>query len=238
MTAALVAALHGLKVTLFEASDQVGGTTSTSARTLWIPGSSQGARAGRCDSIDSARTYLDALMGTGDPRGLRAAYLSSAAEAIDHLEANSAIKFRSSGTHPDYLEFAGAATAGRAISPVEFDGRMLGGEFPRVRAPRQHFMVLGGMMVGKADISALLGRFQSASNFLHVAPLPTSCQSPGCSAPPFAERANSEVPRETEHQNQLNVQPIILTVEASPRKDVRHGSSSHADPPNRRRPLQ
>ena len=97
MTAALVAALHGLKVTLFEASDQVGGTTSTSARTLWIPGSSQGARAGRCDSIDSARTYLDALMGTGDPRGLRAAYLSSAAEAIDHLEANSAIKFRSSG---------------------------------------------------------------------------------------------------------------------------------------------
>lgn len=171
MTAALVAALHGLKVTLLEASDQVGGTSSSSAGTLWIPGNSQGARAGHCDSLDGARTYLDALMGADDPRGLRSAYLTSAAEAIDFLEANSALEFRSAGTHPDYLEFAGSAMAGRAISPVEFDGRRLGKKFSRVRAPLPHFMVLGGMMVGKADISALLGRFESASNFIHAARL-------------------------------------------------------------------
>ncbi|XJC73901.1 FAD-binding protein [Delftia tsuruhatensis] len=99
MTAALVGALEGYKVTLFEASEQVGGTTATSAGTLWIPGNSQGLRAGHEDSVEKARTYLDALIGQDDPRGLRAAYLSSAAHAIDYLQARSAVEFLSSGTH-------------------------------------------------------------------------------------------------------------------------------------------
>lgn len=171
MTTALVAALLGLKVTLLEASDQVGGTTATSAGTLWVPGSSQGARAGHRDDLDSARSYLDALMGPDDSRGRRAAYLATAAEAIDFLEANTAVAFRSAGVHPDYQELPGAAMAGRAISPLEFDGRKLGRDFFRVRAPMQSFMVLGGMMVGKADIGALLGRFRSASHFLRAARL-------------------------------------------------------------------
>jgi succinate dehydrogenase/fumarate reductase flavoprotein subunit len=171
MTTALVAALRGLKVTLFEASDQVGGTTATSAGTLWVPGNRHAAQAGLPDTVEKARTYLDALIGPEDPRGLRAAYLASAAQAIDELEANSSVLFRSAGTHPDYLELDGAAIAGRAISPAEFDGRLLGRDFRRVRAPLPHFMVLGGMMVGKADISALLGRFRSWSNFKHSARL-------------------------------------------------------------------
>jgi ribulose 1,5-bisphosphate synthetase/thiazole synthase len=44
MTAALVASLEGLDVLLCEKSDQVGGTGSTSAGTLWIPGNSQAMR--------------------------------------------------------------------------------------------------------------------------------------------------------------------------------------------------
>lgn len=171
MTTALVAALHGLKVTLLEASQQVGGTSATSAGTLWVPGNRHGVQAGLSDTVEKARKYLDALVGPEDPRGLRKAYLASAAEAIDYLEANSSVLFRSAGTHPDYLELDGAAIAGRAISPVEFDGRLLGREFPRVRAPLPHFMVLGGMMVGKADIDALLGRFGSFANFSHSARL-------------------------------------------------------------------
>ena len=46
MTAALVASLEGLDVLLCEKTDQVGGTTSTSAGTVWIPGSSQSVRDG------------------------------------------------------------------------------------------------------------------------------------------------------------------------------------------------
>ena len=172
MCAALVAALEGLDVTLIEASDQVGGTTSTSAGTLWVPGNTQGARAGTPDSLDDARRYLDSLIGRDDRyASLREAYLASGAEAIDYLEARSAVRFRSAGLHPDYLDLPGAAGAGRAISPTEFDGRLLGRSFARIRPPMARFMVLGGMMVGKADIDALLHPFGSTANLRRVAGL-------------------------------------------------------------------
>ena len=59
-----------------------------------------------------------------------------------------------------------------ALSSLQpFDGRLLGDDFARIRAPIPEFMVLGGMMVGKADIPPLLGRFQSIGNFLYSAKL-------------------------------------------------------------------
>ena len=46
MTAALVCALQGLDVLLCEKSLQVGGTTATSAGTIWVPGTKQARGAG------------------------------------------------------------------------------------------------------------------------------------------------------------------------------------------------
>ncbi len=68
MTAALVASLEGLDVLLCEKTDQVGGTTSTSAGTVWIPGSSQAVRDGVPDSVDDARRFLEAEIGPSSPR--------------------------------------------------------------------------------------------------------------------------------------------------------------------------
>jgi succinate dehydrogenase/fumarate reductase flavoprotein subunit len=65
----------------------------------------------------------------------------------------------------------GAAIAGRAIVPEPFDGRLLGSEFWRIRPPVPEFMLFGGMMVGKADISRLIGRFNSIGNFIYSAKL-------------------------------------------------------------------
>ncbi|HSW19062.1 MAG TPA: FAD-dependent oxidoreductase [Ramlibacter sp.] len=173
MTAALVAALEGLRVVVCEASDQVGGTTATSAGTLWAPGNLHGASAGHTDSIDAAARYLEALIGPDDARGLRRAFLESAPEALEYLEARSAVKFASSGKHPDYLPLDGAAVAGRAVSPLPFDGRVLGRDFARIRPPIAPFMLLGGMMVGKTDIGALVRRFSAWPDFLHSARLVT-----------------------------------------------------------------
>jgi succinate dehydrogenase/fumarate reductase flavoprotein subunit len=64
MTAALVGALKGLKVVLCEKPDMVGGTTATSAGTVWIPGSHQSKAAGVSDTIESARTYVAASPAT------------------------------------------------------------------------------------------------------------------------------------------------------------------------------
>ena len=46
MTAALVGSLEGLRTILCEKTDMVGGITSTSGGTTWIPGSTQSVKAG------------------------------------------------------------------------------------------------------------------------------------------------------------------------------------------------
>jgi succinate dehydrogenase/fumarate reductase flavoprotein subunit len=172
MTAALVASLQGLKVLLCEKSGHAGGTGSTSAGTLWIPGNHQSRDAGFADSAAQAEEYLDALIGSAANRDLRTAFLKTGPAAIDYLERNSEVKFVPCGRHPDYRSnMKGAAVAGRAIIPAPFDGRLLGADFARLRPPIPEFMVFGGMMIGKADIPPLVGRFRSLANFGYAAKL-------------------------------------------------------------------
>src|SRR5437588_1777454 len=171
MTAALVASLEGLDVLLCEKTDQVGGTTSTSAGTVWIPGSSQAVRDGVPDCINDARRYLQAEIG---PRAetVREAFLAAGPAALDYLEARTDVKFHAPPRHPDYhSNQPGRALAGRALAPLAFDGRLLGKDFDRVRPPIAPFMVLGGMMVGKDDISVLLKPFASWRTFVSAAKL-------------------------------------------------------------------
>jgi succinate dehydrogenase/fumarate reductase flavoprotein subunit len=172
MTAALVASLEGLDVLLCEKSDQVGGTGATSAGTLWIPGNHQSQAAGFADSAEQADIYLDALIGAGTNRDLRDAFLQTGPGVIDYLAARSDVRFLPCGPHPDYRSnMPGAAIAGRAIVAEPFDGRLLGHDFARVRPPIREFMIFGGMMVGKADIPPLLGRYRSLANFIYSAKL-------------------------------------------------------------------
>ncbi len=168
MAAALVASLEGLEVLLCEKSGQVGGTTATSAGTLWIPGNTQSRGAGFGDSEREAEIYLHHLMGDSIQNERLAAFLRTGPAAIDYLADRSEVRFVPAGRHPDYRELPGAAMSGRALSAMPFDGRLLRKEdFRRVRPPIEEFLVLGGMMVGKADIPRLVGRFRSAGNFAY-----------------------------------------------------------------------
>lgn len=171
MAAALVAALEGQSVILCEATSQVGGTSATSAGTVWIPGNHQSVAAGFNDSQEQGMAYLDSLLGRDIDRARREAYIATGPEAIDYLAQRSEVKFMPSGRHPDYVEASGAAVTGRALAPLPFDGRELRDEFRRIRAPIGEFLVLGGMMVGKADIGHLLNRFRSVASFWHTVKL-------------------------------------------------------------------
>jgi succinate dehydrogenase/fumarate reductase flavoprotein subunit len=91
---------------------------------------------------------------------------------IDWLEQSTEVKFLPCGPHPDYRSnMKGAAVSGRAIIPQPFDGRLLGADFKRLRPPIPEYMLFGGMMIGKADIPPLLGRFRSLANFTYAAKL-------------------------------------------------------------------
>lgn len=175
MAAALTAAAAGLSVVVCEKSEHVGGTTATSAGTIWIPGSSHSVRAGVPDTVERARSYLQSIIGARSDRrleGLRDAFLAGAAEAIDALESYGDLAFAAAVAHPDYLSnHPGAAFGGRALNTLPFDGRQLGADFTRIRPPRPEFTVLGGMMVSKTDIPALLEPFASWTHFRHAASL-------------------------------------------------------------------
>lgn len=165
MTAALVAALEGLNVVLAEKTAQVGGTTSTSGGTTWVPGTHLSEQAGVPDSVDDARTFLESVVANRGGARLREAFLTSGRAAIEELDRKTDVKFVAAAAHPDYLDGPGSAYGGRALGPVMFDGKLLGREdFDRVRPPRREFMGLGGMMVGRNELGALLSPFASLAN--------------------------------------------------------------------------
>ena len=168
MAAALFSSQRGLETLVLEKSSQVGGTSATSAGSLWIPGNAAGRRAGYRDNPQDVLRYLRALVGPHADSPQVAAFLENGPGVIEELEAASGLRFVSAGFHPDYRDLPGAATAGRVIVPEPFDGRRLGAEFRRVRPPIRELMVLGGMMVGKPDVQRLLGRFRSLSNFAYA----------------------------------------------------------------------
>ncbi|MDO5604008.1 MAG: FAD-dependent oxidoreductase [Paracoccus sp. (in: a-proteobacteria)] len=164
MTTALIAAVRGLSVILCEKTAMVGGNSSTSGGTTWAPGTALSLDAGVPDRTEDAAQFLRHIVGNRGGEVLRAAFLESAPQAIAEIVATSHVRFTVPPAHPDYHDGPGSAHGGRALAPVEFDGRRLGRDFARIRPPRDVFMGLGGMMVARGEIAALLSPFASLGN--------------------------------------------------------------------------
>lgn len=165
MTAALTAKREGLDVLLCEKTTQVGGITATSGGTTWVPGTHLSAKAGVPDKTADAQTFLNHVCAGLGGEDLRAAFLASGPQMIAELDAHTDVKFVAATAHPDYVgNTLGEAFGGRALAPVPFEAAVLGKDFDRVRPPRREFMGLGGMMVNRSELDALLNPFQTASN--------------------------------------------------------------------------
>jgi 3-oxosteroid 1-dehydrogenase len=157
MTAALVAALEGMRTLLIERSAQVGGTTARSSGSVWIPDNAQQRQRGVTGDAEAALTYLDALVDGRADRSLREAFVAAGPGMLEYLEARTDVRFQIYGHHPDYRqELPGAADGGRPLEPLPFDGRILRGAFDRVRSPLPELMLFGGMMVTRGETARLL----------------------------------------------------------------------------------
>ena len=162
LCAALVGRLEGLDVLLCEKTPLIGGTTATSGGTIWVPGSHQSQLTPTPDDLDSARRYLEGELGNDGASELREALLSSGPAMLDYLESKTEVRFKANSPYPDYhAERPGGAQGGRALSPLPFYGRLLGADFAMLRPPRDEFMVLGGMMVGRDEIRHLIRPWRS-----------------------------------------------------------------------------
>ncbi len=170
MSTALACSIFGMSVLLCEKTDQLGGTTSTSAGTIWIP-LTPGALTGEApDSRENVDRYLAGLIPEAAKSASLGAFLDAGPTMLEFFAQHTeALRFNLVARHPDYrFDVPGAVIAGRALIPPVFDGRLLGDDFDRVRAPIREFMPLGGMMVGKDDIAPLLHPFGSIGAFKHA----------------------------------------------------------------------
>jgi succinate dehydrogenase/fumarate reductase flavoprotein subunit len=170
MTAALTAAVLGLDVQLVEKTDVVGGTSARSAGSVWVPNSRHSPPGS--DSPENAWRYLRAVLGNGLDETRVRAFLAAAPEMVAFLEDNTAVALRAYAHHPDYrATLEGATLSGRVLEPVPFDASVLGSDFAKLRPPLPEFMLLGGMMVDRADIGHLLNAGRSFASLRHDAGL-------------------------------------------------------------------
>jgi len=172
MTAALVAATEGLRVLLVERAAQVGGSTSRSAGTLWIPGNFSFDDAEARADVEAARLYLDTLVGQRSSAELREQFLRHGPAMLRYLREHSVVRFQGCPKHTDYYpDLPGAKPGGRPVEAQVFNGRKLGKAFDTLRSTLPEFMVFGGMMVSKADVDKLLNVRQSMANQRHAVAL-------------------------------------------------------------------
>lgn len=174
MTAAATAAAKGLDVLVVEKTEFVGGNTSFSGGMVYIPDNPRMDEAGRPDDPAEALAYLENAVPTDEGREARALFVRKGREAIEFLEANTAVRLKAVPFYPDYYpDLEGARTGMRVMEPLAFDAATLGPWFRRLRPPIPEFTVLGGMMVAREDLPHFRNFKRSPRSFLRVARLVT-----------------------------------------------------------------
>lgn len=143
LTAAAVAQSLGLNVMLVERTDKIGGTTSYSGGTIWIPNNSISMRYKVRDTRTSSRTYMDHSLlqhGTKRPESSDAridAFLDNGPDMVDFLIKQGFKWSPKPSPFPDYHpETEGALrSGGRTLDPAVFDAATLGSWSNNIRRP-------------------------------------------------------------------------------------------------------
>lgn len=162
LTAALTAVLAGLKPLVLEHSGRIGGTSARSSGTVWVPDNLYLRAHGTRDDRAKAVRYLSSLVGERGDEAMWQTLLEAAPRMFAEL--HEFVGFRPYLSAPDYRQdHPGAASGGRALEPLPFDGRRLGGDFTRLAAPLPELMLFGGMMVTRGEAVALLRADRSLS---------------------------------------------------------------------------
>lgn len=159
MTAAVLAARAGLRTVVLEKTALLGGTSAYSGAACWLPGSQVQARADVADSTDSARTYLQHLLGDLE-KDRREAFLETAPLVVEALEADPAVRFEWR-PFPDYFDAPGRVPRGRSFVPCDLPREEVGDLADLVRPSVERDRVGlghpdGPLVAGRALIGRLL----------------------------------------------------------------------------------
>jgi len=136
MTAALTAALRGLRTVVLEKTGYYGGSTARSGGGVWIPGGAPLRKAGVQDSPEQSSAYLEHVAGKDVPASLRVAFLTHGPAMLDLVLANTPLRLVWVPDYSDYYpEAPGGMAKGRSAEPGLFDASKLGTELARLNPP-------------------------------------------------------------------------------------------------------
>jgi 3-oxosteroid 1-dehydrogenase len=159
MVAAITACDHGGEVLLIEKGEQYGGSSAMSGGGLWIPNNHLMAGVGIQDTPEDALEYLKATTGGVVPEERLQAYVDKAPEMVRYLCAHTRLQMVAMAEYPDYYPAApGYRPGGRALEPTNFDARLLGDEFLRMRESAVQSLIAGRIFMTIVEARALLTR--------------------------------------------------------------------------------
>ncbi len=136
MTAALTAALAGLRTVVLEKTEYYGGSTARSGGGVWLPGNAALRQAGRKDSAAEAARYLAHVAGEDTPESLRSAVLEHGPAMLDLVLAHTPVRFEWVPNYSDYYpEAPGGMASGRSVEPALLDAKVIGPDLAQLRPP-------------------------------------------------------------------------------------------------------
>lgn len=148
LTAALVAAKHGLSVIVAEKEPVFGGTTAFSGGFLWVPNNPVSKEAGIEDSKEAARDYIRHEASNHYDAARAEAFLDAGPEMVAFMHENTQVRFEASPAFSDYHPDApGGLPGGRSILAMAVDAAILGEDLAKLRPPRPE-LTLYGLAIG------------------------------------------------------------------------------------------
>ena len=144
MTTALTAYDRGSDTLLIEKSDLYGGSSAMSGGGLWIPNNHLMADAGVEDSPEEAWTYIKGTTRGVVPDDRLRAYLERGPEMVKYLCDHTQVKLVALPEYADYYPgVPGNKPGGRSLEPENFDARLLGDEFLKMREQGLQSLIMG-----------------------------------------------------------------------------------------------
>lgn len=172
LSTAITAAHAGLSVLVIEKSDKFGGTTSRSGGWIWIPNNSHAKREGIADSVDMARTYIEAEAGNQFDAARVNAFLENGPKMLDWFDRNTDVKFTLGSYFPDYHPYQdGGMDGGRSLNADPVNLATLGKEADRLAPPIPEATFMGMMVGSNRELKHFFEATRSVKSFGYVGAL-------------------------------------------------------------------
>ena len=126
---------------------------------FWLPNNHLMSGVGVDDDPEDAFEYLKVTTGGVVPEGRLRAYVDKGPEMLEYLCEHTRLDVVSMPEYPDYYpNVPGSRPGGRALEPKNFDARLLGDEFLRMREPAVQSLIMGRILMTVVEARTMLCR--------------------------------------------------------------------------------